>query len=148
MCCFEVSNDRQIAVRANGRGQPGMMGTQREQSSAAQRRPTLERRHTALLQCSHRGGGHNECIKQTQICANTHPCLATLVRAWAHIHPLPLTLSTHTGLVQIERRGFEEILNMLLYTQNSKIYLLNIEFSLLVNLLSFVAFFFTVRQKM
>lgn len=29
LCCFEVSNDRQIAGSANGRGQPGMMGVQR-----------------------------------------------------------------------------------------------------------------------
>lgn len=29
LCCFEVSNDRQIAARANGSGQPGTIGVQR-----------------------------------------------------------------------------------------------------------------------
>lgn len=52
LCCFEVSNDRQIAARANGRGQPGMMGAQREQRGSTRSNCG----DTALLQCSHREG--------------------------------------------------------------------------------------------
>lgn len=35
-CCFEVSNDRQMAVRANGRGQLGMTGAREEQRRSTQ----------------------------------------------------------------------------------------------------------------
>lgn len=61
LCCFEVSNDRQIAARANGRGQPGMMGAQREQRGSTRSNCG----DTALLQCSRREGGHDESTKQT-----------------------------------------------------------------------------------
>lgn len=46
LCCFEVNNDRRIAVRVNGRGQPGMMRTQSEHCCAIQHRQKLETRHT------------------------------------------------------------------------------------------------------
>lgn len=82
LCCFEVSNDRQVAVRANGRGQPGMMGTQREQHSAAQRSPTVETRHTALLQCSYRE-------RVTMRAQSKH------TKMWTHIPMCGLPLSGH-----------------------------------------------------
>lgn len=59
LCCFEVSNDRQMAVRANGRGQPGTAGARREQRGSTQPR-TVETQH-----CYDDGGERNVAIRKS-----------------------------------------------------------------------------------
>lgn len=44
LCCFEVSNDRQMAVRVNGRGQLGTAGATQPDNGATAPRATARRR--------------------------------------------------------------------------------------------------------
>lgn len=104
LCCFEVNNDRRIAVRVNGRGQPGMMRTQSEHCCAIQHRQKLETRHT---------GSKWEHKANTQtLYVQTHTlCVAALVResVWIYF----LTLSHRPSSTWIQKHTMHAWCNIL-----------------------------------